>query len=96
MNARVFERMDFEKKSQIFDDDDDDFDAPQKGPRGERRKRERERSVVAVVVVGVLVALFVVVVVVVVGEQKTHRSMERKVQCVVVSKERGGIIEKRF
>ena len=83
MHARVFKRMDFEKERQIFDDDDDVYDAPQKGPRGERRKRERERSVVAVVVGGVLVALFVVVVVVV-GEQKTHRSMERKVQCVVV------------
>ena len=41
MNARVFERMDFEKKSQIFDDDDDDDDddAPQKA----RAEKEKDR-----------------------------------------------------
>jgi len=40
MNARVFERMDFEKKSQIFDDDDD---APQKS-RAEKEEKEKEKD----------------------------------------------------
>ena len=47
MNARVFERMDFQKKSQIFDDDadddDDDDDAPQKA-RAEKEEKEKEKD----------------------------------------------------